>query len=48
MQETSTVDPLGGGADGSGAPTINARDIDGNPPSPMGCPVSIRDLKGVL
>jgi hypothetical protein len=51
MQETTTVGPLGGDARDSGAPTINARNIDNGPPVPCGGgagPVSIRDPKGVL
>jgi hypothetical protein len=32
MLKTSMVGPLGGGAEDLGAPTINARNIDGGPP----------------
>jgi hypothetical protein len=35
-QETSMVDPLGGDAGDPGAPTINARKVDGGPPCPLG------------
>jgi hypothetical protein len=30
-QRTSTMEPLGGGAGGAGAPTINAKNIDNDP-----------------
>jgi hypothetical protein len=47
-QEMSMVGPLGGDAGDPGAPTINARKVDGGPQAPLGAPFSIRDLKGVL
>jgi hypothetical protein len=31
-QKMSMVGPLGGGAEGPGAPTINTKNIDGGPP----------------